>query len=135
LHQCSLKARFLGAQHQNTSPCKQCIKQFWKRTTTAFLSSAIEVPAALAHLIAVNVEYELVLCVHAGCLRAVSQAASVEHLRCKTEMAISVLRAGLASDRGFVKQRPNPRIRQPERQYSDILYNKVYINKKVKFNV
>jgi len=50
------------------------------------MSSAIEVPAALAHLIAINVEYEVVLCVGAGCRRAVNPADTMEHLRCKTEI-------------------------------------------------
>jgi hypothetical protein len=82
------------------------------------MSSAIEVPAALAHLIAVNVEYEVVLCVGAGCRRAVSPAGTVEHLRCKTEKAISVFRAaGRFSERSRLRKvATKPRIRQPEPQ-------------------
>jgi hypothetical protein len=41
----------------------------------------IEVPAVVAHLITINVAYEVVLCVGAGCRKAVSLAGAVEHLR------------------------------------------------------
>jgi len=41
----------------------------------------IEVPAAVAHLITINVAYEVVLCVGAGCRKVVSLASAVEHLR------------------------------------------------------
>jgi hypothetical protein len=40
----------------------------------------MKVPAALAPFIAINVEYEVVLCTRAGCRRAVSPAGVVEHL-------------------------------------------------------
>jgi hypothetical protein len=41
----------------------------------------MEVPAALAHLIAVNVEYKVLLCLGRGCQRAVRPAALLRHVR------------------------------------------------------
>ena len=41
----------------------------------------IEAPTALSQLIAVNVEYEVLLCLGHGCRKAVSPAGMVEHLR------------------------------------------------------
>jgi hypothetical protein len=42
---------------------------------------AIEVPSALAHLIAINVEYEVLLCLGHGCRKAVSRIGILEHLQ------------------------------------------------------
>jgi hypothetical protein len=41
----------------------------------------IEVPTALAQLIAVNMEYEVLLCLNPKCCKAVNPAGIVEHLR------------------------------------------------------
>lgn len=41
----------------------------------------IEVPVALSQLVAVNVEYRVLLCLSRGCRKAVSPAGIVEHLR------------------------------------------------------
>jgi hypothetical protein len=41
----------------------------------------IEAPAALSRLIAVNVVYEVLLCLGSGCRKAVNPAGMVEHLR------------------------------------------------------
>jgi Orsellinic acid/F9775 biosynthesis cluster protein D len=41
----------------------------------------VEVPTALSQLVALNVEYGVLLCVGSGCCKAVSPASIVEHLR------------------------------------------------------
>jgi hypothetical protein len=42
---------------------------------------SITVPLALGQLIAVNAEFEVLLCVNPKCRKAVSLAGAVEHLR------------------------------------------------------
>src|SRR5436190_23953598 len=54
-------------------------KTYPNQTMTS--TTIIGVPAALAYLIAVNVTYEVMLCLDASCHRAVSPTGIVEHLR------------------------------------------------------
>lgn len=44
-------------------------------------TQSIEVPTALSQLIAVNVEYKVLLCARLNCCKAVSPAGIIEHLR------------------------------------------------------
>lgn len=44
-------------------------------------TQSIEVPAALSQLIAVNIEYKVLLCVKLNCRKAVNLVGIVEHLR------------------------------------------------------
>ena len=45
------------------------------------LTRPAEVPVALSQLIALNIEYKVLLCVTNSCHKAVSLASIVEHLR------------------------------------------------------
>ena len=84
--QLPLSYALLCVQYQNRVyyatrlPCKQQ-HHYHNTMTKCFETPTIKVPMALAHLIAINVVYKVVLCMHPSCHRAISPVGVVEHLR------------------------------------------------------